>query len=305
MLKASCKDLNINIWIGPDYDEHTGWGFLRADNLFNMLNEGYIIETIHDEDYNNFTYGDWSNEEIRLFINNIESKDHPKPLRTHLYIVKRREVSSIIHLPPNTWTISDVNKLYVWGRGDFRYKSGFSIAGVTNYQTNFTQVTSSTGGNGFVDGIIHNQSLDVSVRNYQYDVWLWDWPGTGTRTYIGHVPADNQLGFNIAVFGLPASHGKKSAFVDQSQNNLYCEISMYPNPIKDKANLNIFLKKASIVSFSLYDIFGNIVYKTNSLFYNLGSYSQEIDLNGFANGIYFCKLLINNTNQIFKIIKIE
>ncbi|OGU41981.1 MAG: hypothetical protein A2X61_12000 [Ignavibacteria bacterium GWB2_35_12] len=301
IIKASCLQ---NPYYGEFYEEETGWGHLQADNLFNMIADGYIMTLIHDENPNYMNYGDWSNWEWRAFIKDADLKNFPKPLRTGFYYVRHRDITSTIHLPENVWTIDNDHNLYVWGRKEFGLNSGWSILGPYNYQTRYTQVTSGTGGNGLVDGIIHNHSLDVSVRNYQYDVF-WFNPRTWELIYMGHYPPYNQLGFNIGVFGKQGPNNKKSSVEKQSNKNSYLYSSISPNPVKDKTKIFFTLSKSTFVSIDIYDIFGNNIYKSYPMFLNTGSFSKEIDLSTIDNGIYFCKISQGELIKTIKIIKIK
>lgn len=70
--------------------------------------------------------------------------------------------------------------------------------------------------------------------------------------------------------------------------------SFYPNPAKEVIQFNANHPTENV---QVYDITGNLVLDQKDLL------DQSIDVSSFANGMYFCKVSINNTTGSFKFIK--
>ncbi|MDO8998425.1 MAG: T9SS type A sorting domain-containing protein [Bacteroidota bacterium] len=75
-------------------------------------------------------------------------------------------------------------------------------------------------------------------------------------------------------------------------------ISAYPNPIKNKLNIELTDSKPINARINISNSLGQIIYKID----NVNS-KQEIDLSFLASGIYYLKVQSNSEQKAFKIIK--
>lgn len=80
-------------------------------------------------------------------------------------------------------------------------------------------------------------------------------------------------------------------------------ISVYPNPTSDFANVSFYLPQRSDVLISVTDILGNETTIKQFFDASAGDYQERIDLNEFAKGYYLIKLKINGEVQAQKIQK--
>jgi len=299
MLKASAWDVydsedEEHYPIG--YDIQSAWGHLQADNIFNMLNldnNNRVYRISHFSSVQILDSTDWSGL-INDFIFYKEGRPG-KLLDSAVYKVKRRKRTGIISLPNDKWIADPINKLYVWGRSGQGIIGGYS-GEKPNYQTRWTMVTSGTGGNGLVEGIIHNDSLNVAAYTFQYQVW------DSLNNYIGIFPPDDQIALNISVFGkefIPVD--VKEIKLSENPYNLY----LSPNPANDELNVSFVLNNSSNIKIEIFDYIGQTVYKTCDLNFEYGMHSFKISLNNFNSGIYFCKAFINGTiiSKSFVVIK--
>ena len=77
-------------------------------------------------------------------------------------------------------------------------------------------------------------------------------------------------------------------------------VKIYPNP--SEGMFTLFIKKASKnIDLSISDIQGNIVYTENNSTVT-GTISKQLDLTGLAKGIYYVKLISENSIQVEKIL---
>ncbi|HXB41365.1 MAG TPA: T9SS type A sorting domain-containing protein [Bacteroidia bacterium] len=73
-------------------------------------------------------------------------------------------------------------------------------------------------------------------------------------------------------------------------------IDLYPNPVKDK--LNVELEENKIGKISITNCLGQIVYVLNN-----PVSKQEIDLSSFPTGVYYLKAESKSDQKVFKILK--
>ncbi len=83
--------------------------------------------------------------------------------------------------------------------------------------------------------------------------------------------------------------------------------SIYPNPVKNTFNMQVFTKDPANTTISLMDYFGRI-YTLNSTLLQKGMNNVSFDIGNLAKGIYYLRIQSNNDSRADlsgKIIKIE
>jgi hypothetical protein len=74
-----------------------------------------------------------------------------------------------------------------------------------------------------------------------------------------------------------------------------------PNPAEGKTTINYNIAaNASVVSFTVSDVLGNVVYTENKGTVNAGTYSIVLNTEAFNSGVYFYTLTINNQKETKK-----
>lgn len=71
-------------------------------------------------------------------------------------------------------------------------------------------------------------------------------------------------------------------------------LNVYPNPVNDVATVSYQLKTASTVTIEVTDITGKVVSTINEE-QQAGEYNNAIDMHELKQGVYFVRVLINNT----------
>jgi len=297
MIKASAYDLTEreDPLYKVGYDSLTSWGHLKADNIFNMLNfdmNNRVYRVSHITNVQTLDSSEWSGLDTITFYN--EGR-FGKLLDSAAYKVKKRKRFGIISLSDDKWIVDPINKLYVWGRSGQGSIGGYS-GEKPNYQNRWTLVTSGSGGNGFVEGIIHNDSLNVAAYTFQYQVWDF------LDNYLGIFPPEGQLALNISVFGKEIT--PVNVRESKPANNPY-DILLSPNPADEELKVSIVLKNPVNIKIEILDYFGNIVYKTNDTNLESGNYLLNINTGNYNSGVYFCRANINRTiiSKSFVILK--
>ncbi|MBT5989690.1 MAG: T9SS type A sorting domain-containing protein [Bacteroidetes bacterium] len=69
-------------------------------------------------------------------------------------------------------------------------------------------------------------------------------------------------------------------------------ISMYPNPVKDKAHVDFLLAQDQNVNISVFNTLGNIVYQEDKGVVSAGPNFTTIDLANLSKGVYVMRLTL-------------
>ncbi|NOQ71903.1 MAG: T9SS type A sorting domain-containing protein [Crocinitomix sp.] len=86
------------------------------------------------------------------------------------------------------------------------------------------------------------------------------------------------------------------------ENDPILDLSLYPNPSKNKMNLSYTLPEASSVDVEIYNCTGVLI---ESLIFDaqgVGSFNRSIDVTNFAEGMYFIKVKTNTSAVTVKFI---
>ena len=119
--------------------------------------------------------------------------------------------------------------------------------------------------------------------------------GTGVYTVTG-TDVNGCVNTSIVAVNVSACTGINAL----NQNSGF---SLYPNPTNGLLVLKMNTTKATPVSISVMDVSGKMIIKTNFNFTEKSN-ATEINLERFANGIYFIKLVTNdNATQTIKVVK--
>ncbi|HRT99588.1 MAG TPA: T9SS type A sorting domain-containing protein [Ignavibacteriales bacterium] len=75
----------------------------------------------------------------------------------------------------------------------------------------------------------------------------------------------------------------------------------YPNPFNPTTNIRFAIPEKSVVKIGIYNIKGELVRLVDNSEYEAGVHSKNIDMSGFASGVYFVKLSAGNNTKTIKI----
>ncbi|MEG8946394.1 glycoside hydrolase family 2 TIM barrel-domain containing protein [Rosettibacter firmus] len=96
--------------------------------------------------------------------------------------------------------------------------------------------------------------------------------------------------------------------IDETEVNLREDFELYqnyPNPFNSQTIISYRLSKSGYVSIKVYDILGREVATLTNEVKQPGKHEIKFDASKLSSGIYFCKLSVNNQQQIKKIILIK
>lgn len=78
-----------------------------------------------------------------------------------------------------------------------------------------------------------------------------------------------------------------------NQKSFLSTLSVYPNPIEDKINVNFLVKKDAQVSIRLLDVLGNEIATILNEKYSAGEYKQSFNVpNKVTKSLYFVKVSV-------------
>lgn len=279
MLKASSYDIvggfsNEDICV-IGYDKYTGWGYLKADNLFNKLSDGYKVEHFTSSENDLIEFGNWSSYIYNFKFTNTGLND--KPIPDGLYKVRRRPCSVTVNLP-DLWEIDENNDInrYVWGRSGRDGSGGFSLDH-PNYQVHYTQILNGERSlEEGVDGIFLNSKSYVVGLTYQYEVTI------DNNEY--YFPTDTEIAINFSIFGKPKPESINTF-------SKFLNLTINPNPFSNEILItNSNPHSNENYSVEIYNILGLLVYRSK---FNEFDNTEQIKINtsNFAQGIYIIKVL--------------
>ncbi len=120
---------------------------------------------------------------------------------------------------------------------------------------------------------------------------------TQKYSFQHNTPAQGKIYYRLKMDDLNG----KSEYSKTIAMKLNCnksEILVYPNPVKDKLNVNITNAQNNVTTASLFDNFGRLIYNGKMI-----SGTNTIDMTRFANGIYLLTLRNSAEVQNIKIVK--
>ena len=155
-----------------------------------------------------------------------------------------------------------------------------------------------------------NTNQTFTIEAIQKPVWLSFYDYTdGTAMLTGIAPSDtgtfvislkvtdNEGASGIQNYNLVVAEDL-SAIDDYGQLNNF--VSIYPNPVCEKAFIDFDLKQKSQVKIEILNSIGTRIISFDDNEYESGSHMVEIDCENFPSGIYFCSFLINNVTFVKK-----
>lgn len=80
------------------------------------------------------------------------------------------------------------------------------------------------------------------------------------------------------------------------------ELTIYPNPVIDKLNIEFSLKQNDKVSVYVYDLQGRVVKSIDSQIYNIGSYKVSLNCNDLSIGTYVVQLIAGQKKTSAKLV---
>jgi hypothetical protein len=305
---------SINFW-----RPLSGWGHADIGKAFEMLDpdtteasySGYEIR--HYSDTANFQFSAWTpGDSIEYFFNIPWDQAGGKQYKQRAYLltdtngaayyVRMRTVTHTDTLP-NIWDITNAAPLFGWGRsGGMNEKSGWSYA-LENFQTGWSEITNSTGGDSINEGIFLPHNRIITIRTVQYDVWGYV-QGSGWTNYMGHYPPDSMLGVNYTVFGR-VKGAYKEAVKETSElaSNNRIVIQSTPTDMLTAS----FYTDAPIehLTMDIFDALGRQVASSTINHADIGWNKTPISMSELSSGMYVCRISGSNYYQArsFEVVK--
>ena len=96
---------------------------------------------------------------------------------------------------------------------------------------------------------------------------------------------------------LSSSHGCNAAIIPTTTSNSNLSINVFPNPTTDIINVQVTFTGTKNLEYKIYNVLGQFVYDSKDQ--NVFSETKQINLSGYASGIYFI-LVTDGVNKIVK-----
>ncbi|RPH93175.1 MAG: T9SS C-terminal target domain-containing protein, partial [Calditrichaeota bacterium] len=264
--------------------------FEKSEELFSV-----IINEINYNSSNDFDPEDW----IELYNSGSSSIDMSN------WIFRDNEKSHKFTFPPNTIIPAD----------------GYLVLcrDLSAFRKFFPSVKNAIGDFNF--GLASDQEIVClfdrsgnaidSVAFTNLPPWPLQPNGAGSTLSLKAPYLDNAMAQNWGPsigYGTPGAANKLSSDVDENQNNLPKEISLYqnyPNPFNAITKIPYAVSETAWVDVSIYNINGRMVATCESQTRTPGTYIVIFDASRFASGLYFYRLTVGSVKIIKKMMVLE
>jgi hypothetical protein len=166
----------------------------------------------------------------------------------------------------------------------YSFDGGESFTNNTKISSASTDFSLFTGNSVFGIG---EYNMLVATEGWCFAVWADGRKGDGKLDiYVAKVPIrDDLTGVNEVI-----------------NVNSALNAEVFPNPANDKAILSIYSQYNSDAQIDVVNLSGKTVYALNNVTLTQGSNSLNLDLSSFNPGVYFVKIVSNNTYTVRKFI---
>jgi hypothetical protein len=189
----------------------------------------------------------------------------------------------------------DVEALFASGA------NGGTLA-ITN--ATLTQLKTKTVGANVRNNVVHTGNNNVGPNTQAFS-FSWTAPATGSGIvtfYTSGMAADND-GSTSGDKTYTSSLAVPENTVGISEVSANSNFAIYPNPVKEKLNVNYSVASDSKVQVNVYSLDGKKVASLGEKNQSAGSYSEQFNVkNILTKGIYVVELKINDKSSLEKIV---
>ena len=127
----------------------------------------------------------------------------------------------------------------------------------------------------------------------------------GTPTYVIWIGVDNEGMIYAATYGAgiisSATYKEGSDFgLEENDMTENVQVNIYPNPVRDMAQMNITLTESANVSYQIYDLSGRMVANSELGFYGQGEHTMTFNAENLASGTYIIRVMAGNKAETAK-----
>ena len=153
---------------------------------------------------------------------------------------------------------------------------------------------------------IRDQSGEVTVAAYSAPLKTLKVQGASITVFASGFlnPAVNSDGPAFGLFAALADGTVlelPTATTSVKNETIFNNASLFPNPAKEIANININLSTASDVVIDIIDVNGQTIITNNLGFKNIGEQFIPVDLNNLSNGVYMLRIKSGNSIEYLKL----
>jgi hypothetical protein len=160
----------------------------------------------------------------------------------------------------------------------------------------------------YIDNVSFSLTCNHGINNGHYgNLPVAAYATLGAEYYSGHYGGyfhgwlDDFRIYHIALNAgqVDSLYHETITSVEVSTNEIN-NLEFYPNPANNKLNVSFNTENNGIIKLELYNLLGEKIEEILNQQVLKGRFSKEIDLSGFKPGIYSCKIIINNNNEIVR-----
>lgn len=127
----------------------------------------------------------------------------------------------------------------------------------------------------------------------------------GNPSYVVYPGINNEGMIYAATYGAgiisSASHKEGSDFgLEENDMTENVQVNIYPNPVRDMAQMNITLTEGANVSYQIYDLSGRMVANSELGFYGQGEHTMTFNAQNLTSGTYIIRVIAGNKAETAK-----
>ena len=156
--------------------------------------------------------------------------------------------------------------------------------------------------------------LSFMVDGILQDKWSgnYDWKrksfavSAGSHTFTWKYSKDYYMSDNLDAVWIdyikfPPTDAWNS--IMNNENPIINDISLWPNPATDEANINFYINKKASITIAVYNQLGQLVINNSQINnYNIGNYSMRLNTSELKSGTYIVKINTDNQQYYQKLI---
>ncbi|MEO5675635.1 MAG: T9SS type A sorting domain-containing protein [Chitinophagales bacterium] len=123
---------------------------------------------------------------------------------------------------------------------------------------------------------------------------------------IIQIPYYGQYSYTyIGTYGRGVFHSSTTVGINEVQSNLINGLSVYPNPVKDQASVNIAMMQSGDLTISVYDLRGQRIFTKKEQKVTSGNHQYPIPVSNFESGTYIVNASSGSSSSSVKMMVIK
>lgn len=213
-----------------------------------------------------------------------------------VHVYSDRPQNRTIELRDNSGTVLQDTTIYIQDNstsGGGRITLNFDVQPGTDYQLgvsgNNAWLYRNSSGPTYpytISGVASITGSSASTGGYYY--FFYDWEVQERPCVSSRTPVE--------------AHVKNCTPTGQEELSSGLKYNVYPNPVREKLNIDLTLVNDEPVTLEIFDVNGRIVEQINQADLAAGTHHYEVDVSDLSKGVYNCKLTTSSTTMVKRVV---